>query len=61
MKLSLDKEIVRKIKEKTKKGKKLMKKLKKKKKKRADEAFLLPCKCWVASKNSNTLAFYLIF
>ena len=31
MKLSLDKEIVRKIKEKTKKGKKLMKKLKKKK------------------------------
>ena len=33
MKLSLDKEIVRKIKEKTKKGKKLMKKLKKKKKK----------------------------
>ena len=54
MKLSLDKEIVRKIKEKTKKGKKLMKKLKKKKKKRADEAFLLPCKCWVASKNSNT-------
>ena len=41
MKLSLDKEIVRKIKEKTKKGKKLMKKLKK----RADEAFLLPCKC----------------
>ena len=47
MKLSLDKEIVRKIKGKTKKGKKLMKKFKKKKKKkkRADEAFLLPCKC----------------